>query len=1164
MKKFVLLALLLIAAKYCYPQNCSNPLRIVVLGSSTAWGNGLPSRDSAWTFRFARYLKANHHPADTVINLAVGGFTTQNIQATGTPPYTVLGTTFTVDVNKNITRAIALLPDAIIVNISNDDEGRGFPLSVQVANFLALKQAAAQANIPLWVTTTQPRDNLGTAGAGRLLQMKDSITFYFGDKAIDFWTGLASGTNQIAAAYSAGDGFHFNSAGQQILFDRVFAKQIPQSLCTPSTPVFQLTSFAVTPLKDSLQLKWTTAREVKSKYFAVERSTDSLNWGLLSQVTAAGSSTATRTYTLTDVTFPKLPTYYRLDMVDSADGHTYSAAMKGIPDTLYYTPFLLSTFTLNSLPGKIKLDWNTLLESNTLTFTVERSIDSLTWVAAGNVTAAGNATTPRNYSYTDNTVTPNQPYFYRLNMEATGSRHSYSTIVKGQAANIPANCSSPLRIVVLGSSTAWGNALPSRDSAWAFRFARYLKASHNPSDTVINLAVGGYTTQNIQATGTSPYTVLGSTFSVDVNKNITRAIALLPDAIIINISNDDEGRGFPLAVQLANFLALRQVAAQANIPLWVTTTQPRDNLGTAGAGHLKQMKDSITVYFGDKAIDFWTGLTSATNQIAAAYSAGDGFHFNSAGQQILFDRVVAKQIPQALCTPSSTAAFQLTSFSVNQWKDSLQLKWATAREVKSKYFAVEQSADSLNWNLLSQVTAAGNSAANRTYSIMDATFPRQPKYYRLNMVDSSDAHTYSAVVKGIPDTLYYTPFRLSAFAPTSLPGKIKLDWSTQLESNTLTFTVERSTDSLTWTATGNVAAAGNSATLQHYAYTDNTVTVNQLYFYRLNMTATGNRHFYSTVVKSKADNISPNCGNPLRIVVLGSSTAYGDGLPTRDSAWTFRFARYLKASHNAADTVINLAIGGYTTQHIMPDGTAPYTSLGNTFYVDVQHNITRALSLNPDAIIINMPTNDEARGFPLAKQTANYLALKQLAAQSNVPLWVTTTQPRGNLGYDAAIRLRQMRDTIIAYFGNKSIDFYNGLATSIGFIVPAYNSGDDVHFNSLGQSILFDRVVAADLPDSLCMPAVARDSYIMTTPKISKPEEMAVTGIRLYPNPASDYVLLQGMRGKVYKVEVYTTQGALVYLQDKATGNRLDISRLRAGIYFVIVNSTQRFKLVKL
>jgi lysophospholipase L1-like esterase len=723
----------------------------------------------------------------------------------------------------------------------------------------------------------------------------------------------------------------------------------------------------------------------------------------------------------------------------------------------------------------------------------------------------------------------------------------------------PQNCSNPLRIVVLGSSTAWGNGVPSRDSAWTFRFARYLKASHNTADTLINLAIGGYTTQNLQATGTPPYTVLGSTFNVDVNRNITRAIALTPDAIIINISNDDEGRGFPLSVQIANFLALKQAAAQANIPLWVATTQPRDNLGTAGAGHLRQMKDSITFYFGDKAIDFWSDLASATNQIAAGYGAGDGFHLNSAGQQILFNRVVAKQIPQVLCTPVIPPAFQLTSFVVNQRKDSLQLNWATARELKSKYFLVEQSTDSLNWGPLSLIAAAGNSTTNRLYSLIDTTFPRVITYYRLKMVDSADAHTYSTAVKGIPDTLYYAPFRLLAFTAAGLPGKVKLDWTTLLESNTLTYTVQRSTDTITWTATGNVPAAGNAATARSYTYVDNTAMVNQVYFYRLNMQASANRHFYSPVITGKADAIPPNCGNPLRIVVLGSSTAYGDGLPTRDSAWTFRFARYLKANHNAADTVINLAIGGYTTQHIMPDGTLPYTSLGNTFYVDVQRNITKALSLNPDAIIINMPTNDQARGFPLTKQTANYLAMKQLAAQYHVPLWVTTTQPRGNLGYAAAISLRQMRDTIITYFGTKAIDFYTGLATGPGFIEPAYNSGDDVHFNAAGQKILFDRVVAAAIPDSLCL-----SSAIATMPGRVTSQKVVAGDMALYPNPANDYVLLSGLAGKVYKVEMYNAQGALVYMQDKATSNRVDVSRLRTGIYFVIINNNQRFKLVKL
>lgn len=300
-------------------------------------------------------------------------------------------------------------------------------------------------------------------------------------------------------------------------------------------------------------------------------------------------------------------------------------------------------------------------------------------------------------------------------------------------------------------------------------------------------------------------------------------------------------------------------------------------------------------------------------------------------------------------------------------------------------------------------------------------------------------------------------------------------------------------------------------------------------------------------------NYAQNCSSPLKIVVLGSSTAWGNGLPNRDSAWPFRYARYLKANHNAADTVINLAIGGYTTQQIMPNGTPPYTTLGTPLIVDTAHNITKAISLQPDAIIINMPTNDEAKGFPLDKQLANFRALKQAAAKARIPLWVSTTQPRGNLGYDAATRLRQMKDTIIKYFGAHAIDFYTGMATSKGFIVPLYNSGDDVHFNSLGQSILFSRVVAAAIPDSLC----AYKSIPPASDTTPKPGW-------LFPNPATDHVQLQGIIETVFSVAVYNSTGALIHLQQNTMSNRLDVRNWRPGIYFIIVNQLQRYKLVKM
>ncbi|MBC9933566.1 GDSL-type esterase/lipase family protein [Chitinophaga qingshengii] len=624
-------------------------------------------------------------------------------------------------------------------------------------------------------------------------------------------------------------------------------------------------------------------------------------------------------------------------------------------------------------------------------------------------------------------------------------------------------CTNPLRIVVLGSSTAWGNGVPARDSAWTFRYRSYLKATHNAADTVIILAKGGNTTQTLQATGTPPYTVSGVTFPVDTTCNITRAIALAPDAIIVNIPNEDEARNFPLTVQVANLLALARQAALYNIPLWVATTQPRGNLGLAAGTRLTQMKDSINTYFGSKAIDFWSALADSRGYILPAYNSGDDALLNSAGQRVLFDRVVAKQLPQALCTTAPAPPFRLSSFSV-----------ATAGQ------------------------------------------------------------------------------------------QLQLSWTTQEENNTVKFTIERSIDTISWTAVGTVNAAGNAAAPRNYQFTDTSVALNQQYYYRLNMEATLNRHYYSNNMGGKVVYVPGSCNKALRIVVLGSSTAWGNGLPDRDSAWVMRYNRYLKQQHNSADSIILMAFGSSTTQALMPTGTPPYTVSGITYTVDTAHNITKAIALQPDAIIINMPSNDEARNFPISQQTANYLALKQEAAAHHVPLWVATTQPRGNLGYAAAARLAQMRDTINLYFGNKAIDFWSGLAQPNGYILPAYNSGDDVHFNAAGHAILFQRVVDKYIPAAVC-PDTGTAAPVMAPVKAAYADAGHITSnsspLTIFPNPATSYVVIPPVNNAPFILEVYNATGNRILSERRAGRTMLSVENWAPGIYIIqLIYGQERFR----
>ncbi len=97
----------------------------------------------------------------------------------------------------------------------------------------------------------------------------------------------------------------------------------------------------------------------------------------------------------------------------------------------------------------------------------------------------------------------------------------------------------------------------------------------------------------------------------------------------------------------------------------------------------------------------------------------------------------------------------------------------------------------------------------------------------------------------------------------------------------------------------------------------------------------------------------------LNIVVLGSSTAEGYNLVDKSYSFVGLLSSYMNTTYPGS-TVTNLGKGGYTTYHVLPDGTS---ATANRPPVDPERNITKALSLNPDLIVISLPSNDLAGGF---------------------------------------------------------------------------------------------------------------------------------------------------------------------------------------------------------
>ncbi len=224
------------------------------------------------------------------------------------------------------------------------------------------------------------------------------------------------------------------------------------------------------------------------------------------------------------------------------------------------------------------------------------------------------------------------------------------------------------------------------------------------------------------------------------------------------------------------------------------------------------------------------------------------------------------------------------------------------------------------------------------------------------------------------------------------------------------------------------------------------------------------------------------------IVVLGSSTAEGTGAtPAADSSWVNRYRKEIFQS-NTRYTVTNLARGGYTTYHILPTGTP--IPPGVNVNIDPQRNITQALSLDPYAVIINMPSNDAANNFGVQAQLDNIALIVAAAQNEGAGVWVGTTQPR-NFSPAQIMIQTAVRDSILAIYGERAIDFWTDLAAPNGFIDSLYDVGDGIHINNAGHRILYERVLAKGI-DTI-------DCTIFTS--VQTPALSRMAPVKSYPNP---------------------------------------------------------------
>jgi hypothetical protein len=78
---------------------------------------------------------------------------------------------------------------------------------------------------------------------------------------------------------------------------------------------------------------------------------------------------------------------------------------------------------------------------------------------------------------------------------------------------------------------------------------------------------------------------------------------------------------------------------------------------------------------------------------------------------------------------------------------------------------------------------------------------------------------------------------------------------------------------------------------------------------------------------------------------------------------------------------------------------------------------------------------------------------------------------------------------------------------------------------------------------------------VVANPGLGVVENELASNLRVYPNPASDFITIQSNNVEISSVKFYDILGKNVLSQNRLTNNRLDVSSLKSGVYFMKINS---------
>jgi len=174
---------------------------------------------------------------------------------------------------------------------------------------------------------------VGNTAKSTPLQTTSALVNAGGTHGAGNFTGtvtLAAGTYPVALLYGENGGenvltFSYNGPDTNGLTSVVPASALCSAIVGGPLPVV-LARFEASPSQADAVLSWTTAQEVNSSYFAIERSLNGRDFSEIGTVAAPGTSAVARQYAYRDANAARLGSraYYRLRQVDLDGTATYS------------------------------------------------------------------------------------------------------------------------------------------------------------------------------------------------------------------------------------------------------------------------------------------------------------------------------------------------------------------------------------------------------------------------------------------------------------------------------------------------------------------------------------------------------------------------------------------------------------------------------------------------------------------------------------------------------------------------------------------------------------------------------------------------------------------------------------------------------------------------